>query len=132
MHKKSSNPMIYKERFTLAKITLPVVLPTEVSALTALLHSVIEAHNASNARAHEYINHLIEQFILARRRMFGASSEQSAGQGQLFNEAEVLDEGSARHAGQTPIPSPAIDIRVCPEIVRTWMWCGNDSAHNKN
>ena len=79
MHKKAAKPLISKEGFTLPEITLPVILPTEVSALTALLHSVIEAHNASNTKAQEYINHLIEQFILARQRMFGSSSEQSSG-----------------------------------------------------
>jgi len=39
---------------------------------------------------------------------------------------------SARHAGQTPTPSPAIDKHVCPETVPTLRWCDNDSWHNKN
>jgi len=106
MHKKADKPLISKEGFTLPKITLPAILPTEVSTLTALLHSVIEAHNASNTKALEYINHLIEQFILARRRMFGVSSEQTSGQGQLFNEAEVLAEGTTE----------AQDLAVIPEL----------------
>ena len=106
MHKKADKPLISKEGFTLPKITLPAILPTEVSTLTALLHSVIEAHNASNTKALEYINHLIEQFILARRRMFGTSSEQTSGQGQLFNEAEVLAEGTTE----------AQDLAVIPEL----------------
>jgi len=106
MHKKADKPLISKEGFTLPKITLPAILPTEVSTLTALLHSVIEAHNASNTKALEYINHLIEQFILARRRMFGVSSEQTSGQGRLFNEAEVLAEGTTE----------AQDLAVIPEL----------------
>ena len=107
MHKKADKPLISKEGFTLPEITLPTILPTEVSALTALLHSVIEAHNASNTKAHEYINHLIEQFILARRRMFGVSSEQTSGQGHLFNEAEVLAEGTIEAQDLALIPEPS-------------------------
>lgn len=105
MHKKAAKPLISKEGFTLPEITLPVILPTEVSALTALLHSVIEAHNASNTKAQEYINHLIEQFILARQRMFGSSSEQSSGQGHLFNEAEALAECSTEAQDLASIPA---------------------------
>ena len=42
------------------------------------------------AKAQGRIRYLYEQFILARRRMFGASSEQSPHQARLFDEAEVL------------------------------------------
>jgi transposase len=48
-----------------------------------------EAHGEL-AEAQRRINYLFEQFVLARRRMFGASSEQSPDQVLLFNEAEVL------------------------------------------
>lgn len=76
--------------FSLPEIVLPAVLPTDVAALTALLHAQQQAHDASNAKAFAYIAHLFEQFLLARRRMFGSSSEQSSSQGRLFDEAEVL------------------------------------------
>jgi transposase len=36
------------------------------------------------------IEHLLEQFRLARQRLFGVSSEKAPGQSELFNEAELL------------------------------------------
>ena len=42
------------------------------------------------AKAQSRIRYLYEQFVLARHRMFGASSEQSPDQVRLFNEAEIL------------------------------------------
>ncbi len=42
------------------------------------------------AKAQSRIRYLYEQFVLARQRMFGASSEQSPDQARLFDEAEVL------------------------------------------
>ena len=42
------------------------------------------------AKAQSRIRYLYEQFVLARQRMFGASSEKSPDQVLLFNEAEVL------------------------------------------
>jgi len=40
----------------------------------------------------QQIEQLLEQFRLQRHRQFGASSEQSPGQGHLFNEVEILVE----------------------------------------
>ena len=52
------------------------------------------------------MDRLLEQIVLARRRMFGASSEQSDGQGHLFNEAEALALGSTEEQ----------DLAVIPEV----------------
>jgi hypothetical protein len=49
---------ILPKGFTLPVITLPTVLPTDAVALTALLHSVIPVHDASNKKALDYINYL--------------------------------------------------------------------------
>ena len=46
----------------------------------------------------------MEQFILARHRMFGANSGQSAGQGHLFDEAEVLAADSTASQDVAPLP----------------------------
>lgn len=60
-----------------------------------------ELHKAFEARILE----LYEQLRLARRRMFGPSSESHAGQGWLFDEAEALVE-SAPEAGDTATLPP--------------------------
>jgi len=77
---------------------LPSVLPTDVTELTALLYAQQAAHEtelnraiaAIEREAQEKIQHLIEQMIQARHRMFGVSSEQLTAQGRLFDEAETL------------------------------------------
>jgi transposase len=112
----AEKPSILPKGFTLPAITLPVVLPTDVAALTALLHSVIQAHDASNQKALDYINHLFEQFLLARRRMFGSSSEQLSAQGRLFDEAEALAVGTTAEQDIAPIPEPATPEPAAPEI----------------
>ncbi|MFZ4710384.1 MAG: IS66 family transposase [Zwartia sp.] len=61
---------------------------------------------AQVAQAQGRVDLLLEQIVLARRRMFGASSEQSDGQGHLFNEAEALALGSAEEQ----------DLAVIPEV----------------
>jgi transposase len=98
-------PSILPTGFTLPEIVLPAVLPTDVAGLTALLHSVIQTHSASNQKARDYISHLFEQFLLARRRMFGSSSEQSPAQGRLFDEAEALAAGATEAQDIAPIPA---------------------------
>ena len=97
---------------------LPAQLPDDVDALKALLHAQQAAHQQAIdqsvqqalERAHEHavrhIDHLYEQFVLLRQRHFGASTEQSAGQAHLFDEAEVLAAASTPEQDQTPIPSP--------------------------
>ena len=104
MPETAEKPSILPKGFTLPEIVLPAVLPTDVAALTALLHSVMQAHEASNLKALNYISHLFEQFLLARRRMFGSSSEQSSGQGRLFDEAEVVAAGTTEAQDIAPLP----------------------------
>src|SRR6202051_5125969 len=97
---------------------LPAQWPDDVDALKALLHAQQAAHQQAIdqsvqqalERAHEHamrhIDHLYEQFVLLRQRHFGASTEQSAGQAHLFDEAEVLAAASTPDQDQAPIPSP--------------------------
>ena len=91
-------------RYSLPELALPAVLPTDAAALTALLHSVIAAHNDVKTQALNHMQHMMEQFILARHRMFGASSEQASNQGRLFDEAEVLAGGSDAAQDMAPLP----------------------------
>ena len=49
-----------------------------------------ESAQGQLTEAQARINYLLEQIVLARHRMFGASSEQSPDQVRLFDEAEVL------------------------------------------
>jgi transposase len=111
------------------EFVLPPVLPVDPAALTVLLLASIRAQaeikNAAQdhlvralARAKEEckeeykkeyetrLRELYEQIALARRRMFGASSE-SAGQFHLFNEAEVLAAISAEPQDVAPLPPQA-------------------------
>ena len=102
-HEKSSVlPLDYRSRANLPEFTLPDVLPTDPAALTALL---IAAVNAKIAFA-EHVTYLYEQIALARRRMFGPSTE-SAGQFHLFDEAEVLAATSTEAQDVAPLPTPA-------------------------
>jgi transposase len=87
------------------EFTLPSVFPSDIDALKALLVAQHNAHaallldldNAHTAQlaairqeAHDYIIRMLEQAVLARQRMFGASSEQLSAQCRLFDEAEAL------------------------------------------
>lgn len=70
------------------------------------LQKAFDAREAELQRAFEArILELYEQLRLARRRMFGPSSESHAGQGWLFDEAEALVE-SAPEAGDTATLPP--------------------------
>jgi transposase len=101
----TAKPTNLPPRYSLPELALPAVLPTDAAALTALLHSVIAAHNDVKTQALSHMQHMMEQFILARHRMFGASSEQSSGQGRLFDEAEVLAAGSDATQDVAPLPA---------------------------
>lgn len=102
---------------------LPAVLPSGAAALIALLHEqqaaflsvsqVIQqaaadlqnrAIDSIESQVRDYINHLIEQFILARHRQFGISSEQVSGQSRLFDEAEALAADTTEAQDTAPIP----------------------------
>ncbi len=103
---------------------LPEQLPDDPAALKALLREqqhafeiafkAREAEQQAAFRAREAELHkafearileLYEQLRLARRRMFGPSSESHAGQAWLFDEAEALAE-SAPEAGDTATLPP--------------------------
>ena len=94
MHSVAQKFLISPPKFTLPVVDMPSVLPTDVTALTALLHAQQAAHQTAVESLHkqfgDHINYLIEQFILARHRQFGVSSEHISGQARLFDEAEVL------------------------------------------
>ena len=100
----TAKPSNLPPRYSLPELALPAVLPTDATALTALLHSVIAAHNDVKTQALSHMQHMMEQFILARHRMFGASSEQASSQGRLFDEAEVLAADSAASQDVAPLP----------------------------
>ena len=96
-------PLDYRSRANLPEFILPDVLPVEPAALTALLIAAVNAKIASD----EHIAYLYEQIALARRRMFGASSE-NAGQFHLFDEAEVLAATSTEAQDVAPLPAPVV------------------------
>ncbi|NHZ67193.1 IS66 family transposase, partial [Massilia genomosp. 1] len=99
-----AKPSILPPRYQLPELVLPPVLPTDAASLTALLHAVIASHNDVKTQALNHMQHMLEQFILARHRMFGASSEQSANQGRLFDEAETLAADSTEIQDVAPLP----------------------------
>ena len=86
--------------------TLPSVLPHDIESLKTLLIAQQNAHNAQiesiRQEAHNYVIRMLEQAILARRRMFGARSEQQTAQSRLFDEAEVLVQGSTESQDTAP------------------------------
>jgi len=96
-------------KFALPEVNLPAVLPTgDDAAWTALLYAQHAAHQTAigsfESQVRDYINHLIEQFILARHRHFGVSSEQLSGQARLFDEAEALAADTTEAQDLAPIP----------------------------
>lgn len=66
--------------------------------------------NAAQARQ---IERLLEQFRLARHRLFGPSSKKAAGQSELFNEAEVLA-ATAHSPDQEELQNDEISPRSPP------------------
>lgn len=107
--------------------TLPSVLPHDVDALKALLLAqqnaqaalVVTLHKEAQAireEAHNYVIRMLEQAVLARQRMFGASSEQLSTQSRLFDEAEALAQTSTEAQDTAPqapeVPAPAADTQA--------------------
>lgn len=88
-------------------LPLPSVLPHDVDALKTLLRAQQNAHAALietiRQEAHNYVIRMLEQAILARQRMFGASSEQMSAQSRLFDEAEVLAQTSTQAQDIAPM-----------------------------
>ena len=141
MFEALKKPALLDQQPSVKPFVLPSVLPTDVESLTALLLVANQANlqaqdfiieyrteaatyiNESHLNAQNYINHLFEQILLARRRMFGSSSEQSSLQSRLFDEAELLalqsvdgsvDDMTDGSADLAPIPAadvsaPAVD-----------------------
>ena len=95
-------PLNYRPRADLPEFTLPEVLPVDPATLTALLIASVSAKVASD----EHITYLYEQIALMRRRLFGPSAE-SANQGRLFDEAEVLAATSTGAQDVAPLPAQA-------------------------
>ena len=66
--------------------------------------------------AHAYVIRMLEQAVLARQRMFGASSEQLSAQSRLFDEAETLAQTSTEAQDTAPIAAevlaPAADANA--------------------
>jgi len=110
------------------------VLSGDAASLKALLQSTQDAcENAAQAayqaalqamrlQAHEYIIRMLEQAILARQRMFGASSEQLSAQSRLFDEAEALAQSSTQAQDLAPIPAevlpPTLDALTSKPAVK--------------
>lgn len=104
----------------LPAFVLPAILPDNIPDLKALLqaqHSVhaaavevaitaaVDAATHTIAReAQEYVQRMMEQLVLARHRLFGASSEQLSGQARLFDEAETLAQSTTTTQDLAPIP----------------------------
>lgn len=104
----AQKPSILPARIRYAKVSLPPLLPTSNAALTALLLAQQQAYEASaksfECQVNDYLHDLFEQFILARHRQFGSSSEQLSAQARLFDEAECLAAGSNEAQDVAPIP----------------------------
>ena len=88
---------------------LPLTLPSDIAALKALLVAQHHAHAAQLAairqEAHDYVIRMLEQAVLARQRLFGASSEQLSAQSRLFDEAETWALLSTEAQDTAPIPA---------------------------
>ena len=99
-------------REVFAEFALPAVLPNDIEALKTLLEAQQNAHTAHVAAirqdAHDYVIRILEQAVLARQRMFGASSEQLSAQSRLFDEAEALAQSSTDAQDLAPIPAEVL------------------------
>ena len=115
VEKPSASPLNSTSGFTLPEFVLPPTLPTDIDALTALLLTVVQANVNLKIAAQGHLiraevayetrlRELYEQIVLMRRRMFGPSSE-SANQGRLFDEAEVLAATSTGAQDIAPLPA---------------------------
>lgn len=100
------------------------VLPADIETLNETLKTLVAAQQAACEQAaqlayqhavqairldaHEYIIRVLEQAVLARQRMFGASSEQMSAQSRLFDEAEALAQSSTDAQDLAPIPAEVL------------------------
>ena len=106
------------------KVPESSVLPADIEAFNETLKTLMasqqsaceqaaqlayqRAVQAIRLDAHEYIIRMLEQAVLARQRMFGASSEQLSAQSRLFDEAEVLAQSSTQAQDLAPIPAESL------------------------
>ena len=106
MSTSTYNHLIFPGKITLPEVKLPEVLPASNAALRELLVAQHEAYLAAfkslEAQVNDYFNHLVEQFILSRHRVFSASSEVLSTQGRLFDEAESLATDHIEEFDTTP------------------------------
>lgn len=70
MPSATAKPSNLPPRYSLPELALPAVLPTDAAALTALLHSVIATHSDVKTQALNHMQHMMEQLILTRHRMY--------------------------------------------------------------
>ncbi|MEB0141086.1 MULTISPECIES: IS66 family transposase [unclassified Undibacterium] len=112
----------------LPKFVLPAVLPDNIAELKSLLQAqqarigAIEqqamqamqdaiqvatqtAMEVAMREANNYLLRMIEQSVLARHRMFGASSEQSDAQSRLFDEADTLAQATTPAQNLADLPA---------------------------
>ncbi|CAP41482.1 hypothetical protein GG851_27410 [Bordetella petrii] len=88
---------------------LPEVLPDDVDALKALLHSQLAEQQQAARTVQEHllrhIEYLYEQIVLLRHRQFGIKAEHLPAQSRLFDEAEALEADSTPEQDQAGIPA---------------------------
>ena len=118
-------------------------LPNDVETLKALLLSERQLSAEKDSTIQELQDknqYLLEQFRLAQQKQFGKSSEVDDGQGDLFNEAEVLvDEVviqdvetisyTRKKPKRRPLPKDLpreVIIHDIPDDEKTCDCCGND------
>jgi transposase len=88
--------------------TLRLEQEAALKAREAEQQAAFKAREAELQKAFEArILEIYEQLRLARRRMFGPSSESHAGQAWLFDEAEALVESAPKAADTATLPPPA-------------------------
>jgi transposase len=111
------------------KVPESSVLPANIETLNEVLKTLLASQQAACEQAaqlayqravqairldaHEYIVRMLEQAVLARQRMFGASSEQLPAQSRLFDEAEALAQSSTEAQDLAPIAAevlPAVKL----------------------
>lgn len=116
MFADDANPSAAKSAAVPADLLLPADLPDDPALLKALLgqlQATVVAQEqrflALQAEHERHIQGLYEQLRLARRRLFGPSSESHAGQGWLFDEADTVaaDSSEADDTATLPATVPA-------------------------
>ena len=121
MHFAAQKSSLSPPEIGLSGFVLPAILPNDMGALKALLHeqhaayestmkaaiaAAVEASaSAIKREAQDYVQRMLEQLVLARHRLFGASSEQYSGQSRLFDEAEALAHATTEAQDAAPIPA---------------------------